>query len=326
MNSNTAIDMFESIMSGGFTTPQPKRKMVKISSHTSIIKIFIDDICAVEGYTVEQCVVKYLPRLSRTHTNLDVFTFLYESNLSRFISVGKSELKMDAITALIENCKVDSHDTQVTFYNMVSPQHKVFLQCYMLEKDIIPLKLFNRNMVELCGTPILCSELINNKYVRGDYLWNHVYKIFYNSIKGKSNYKKWVGFADTRKGNVRRPSGTYNTNGFRVKLDSVKDITYLRDAMLSGINYNTRFHKNLRSKEEMVDIIDMISDTGISVRKIDDNILSKLYNAVDGFTSDELLDLDGYVLKLRAISKSKANNIAKNYPDACQVYIGYRGL
>ena len=294
------------------------------SSDLSYVNQWIRDICDVEGYTLRKCIEKYDKRFQSRFGLTRYYEFLYANDLEDFIKIEKSTEKAAALIELIRRGGLP-HPEIRKFYPQFKEQYKIYLQCHMIERDIIPLTEFNKNMVGLCGTPILNSKLITSKYIGGEYLKDKVYSVFYSFIKGEVGYKKWVGLKEDRTNKQQRTKYSPLIQ-FNVNINSEKQIPYLIDVMESGIHYFVKVRKNFISKSNMEALLESLLSSNLKPRQIPQEVKGAFFDAVQLFSDEEKKDMDQYVFKLRSISKDFANRIAKNYKEECVGYTTYKGL
>ena len=298
---------------------------------------FVNALMHGEGYSIEQVVVKYKTRISNSFGLERFYRYLFYAKLTRFINIGKDYVKADALITVIkkydESSVYDSYDYIIGgLYEQFTDTYKVYMLTYMYNQKFLTKKEYMDKMVALCGTPILNSKLIGRTYIAGligrtyiagkGYIVDYVYTNFYNNFTGVDNYEKWVGHNLTEKP-IQRPSKIYHS--FTVTLNSKEKIDHLVEVINSGINYNVRFAKKFVSRDNIELLIDALTHK-CKKSKINTSLKQKIGNSIDQFDEIELLNLDEFVLKLRNINKTFANNIARRHKDACVGYNAYKSL
>ena len=294
------------------------------------IREFVKALMDIEGYSLQQVVVKYKTRMIDSFGTARVYSYLFNTKLTRFINIGKDYRKADALITTI--IKYDKHNYNSSYdfvidglYEQFNDTYKVYIQTYMYDQKYITKKEYISNMVELCGTPILNSKLVSRSYIgvggTGRYLNEYVYQIFYSNFTGVSNYKLWVGEHMLKP--VSRPNKVYDS--FTVTLDIKEKIPYLIEVINSGINYSVRFNKKFVSKDNIELLMDSLAG-GCKKSKINTSLKQKIGNSTEQFNKSEMADLDQFVLKMRSINKSYANKIARANPKGCVGYNTYKKL
>ena len=285
---------------------------------------FVKLLSEVQESTVIDIVTKHKTKMINSFGLTNYFKFLLKEGMEDYIDISKTLAYQDALmSALTHNRDL----TTATIYK-VMPQlkdtNKIFLLTYMFQHDMIPKSAYRKEMVELCGVPILNSKLIGRTYIqRLGQLSRYVYSVFYDQFTGVDNYKTWVGHTATSGKPVQRPNKIYNS--FTVTVDIPEKISYLVDVINSGISYNVRFGKKFVTKDNIVSLIAILNDK-CSHRKLTSSFKQKIGRSVEQFPEEDMRDLDDFVLKMRSINKTASNHIARKYKKACTGYNAYKKL